>query len=67
MEDFKKFRIGLLKPIKERNEKMSNNQIQAALEKRYPGLKVKIEGNKVHIGQIVVDYPHARKLVKEAV
>ena len=67
MSDFKQFRINLLKSIKERNEKMSNNQIQAALEKKFPGHKIKIEDGKVWIGQVVVDYTRARKLAKEAV
>lgn len=67
MSEFKQFRIDLLKSIKERNEKMSNNQIQAALEKKFPGHKIKIEGGKVWIGQVVVDYTRARKIVKETV
>lgn len=64
---FHEFRIKLLKDIKEKNEKMSNNQIQAALEKKFPGHKVKIENGKVWIGQVVVDYTRARQIVKEAV
>lgn len=43
---------------------MNNNTIKAALEKRFPGLKITIGPEFIKIGQTTIDYKRARELAR---
>ncbi len=64
-DELRRFRINLLKAIKERKERMTKKRIIEVLQKRFPGHKIEAGPDYISIGQLKINYDRARELAAE--